>query len=178
MTISTLIGHIDKDAVSKSFRIRSEKFYAVPMSLLDADIRMLISEYMWKEPITGKVKVEGYLTRIPVYRGNELCFRAVNIEPASEESPVTNEVIIAGTLSKKMPYMVTKNGVEIQPMVITLSPSHTKQPLNVWTVAKDANARYWRSVEEGSELEDIHGYLKCKDNSYTIILKRPKKGGN
>lgn len=169
MIVSTLQGFITKQEVVSVMEREGEVFYSVTAQFRNVTIPVLISEFIWSADLFGAVIVSGYLTR----ENDEEMLRVTDIKVTQETAPPTNEVVISGVIRNKQPYIVGKNGLEVQVFHVTYALPGTHREMRVKVVAKDSAARYFKHIAIGTKVEDLHGYLKERNGKYEIVLMQP-----
>lgn len=160
-TVNTLIGTIPEQEIKLHHESKDEKFYIVKGNFNNAEMDIIVSEYVYDKSITGRVKVTCDIVskwlrspkaRLWVY------MKAYNIEKVDDATPETNDVVLDVVVASVREFRVTKNGEEILSMVGTCKGSHNREH-TLYLCAKCDMARRLKNIKEGEHLY-IRGYLK------------------
>lgn len=166
--VSVLIGEVVDGTPKDYFMVHDETFKTIRVAFLDAEIDVVISEYVAAESYDGKVKVTGYLAS-HVTRGSKpvFYFFANSIEETDADVPVTNEVNFSYNVTKVNKSKVNGRGIDILPLVVADYTSlQTTSVLYLCIRGKDA--RRLQNKPKGYTIEG-KGYLKQYRDIYEII---------
>lgn len=160
-TVNTLIGTIPEQEVKLHHESKDEKFYIVKGNFNNAEMDIIVSEYVYDKSTTGRVKVtcdvaskwiRAPKARLWVY------IKAYNIEKVDESMPETNTVTLDAVVASVHEFCVTENGEEVLSMVVTCKGSRNREH-TMYLCAKRNMARRLKNIKEGEHLY-VRGYLK------------------
>ncbi len=170
MIISTMRGYIAQDVkVKEIMTVNGEKFYSVPVSFARVRIPLLISEYLWNPSICGICDVRGYLTNATPK--HHTYFRVVDIR-CGVEMPLTNEMLITGTIANKKPYLIDEQGRETQEFIVSYVLPGVWRDMRVTVVAKDSAARFFHNADIKDPVKNLVCYLKRREGKYIVTLSK------
>lgn len=166
--ISKLIGEVVDGQPRDFVSINNEMFKAITVQFLDAQIDVVISEYVAVQQYSGKIEVTGYLAS-NVQKGTVPMFFvfANDIVSVPEDTPVTNKVQFKYKVTKVSKFKSNSRGVDLLPLVAADYTAHQTTSV-IYLCVRGLNARKLKDKKPGYYLTG-EGYLKQYRDIYEII---------
>lgn len=184
VSISTLVGIVPQQDKKDTLLVDGELFYKFNASFNGVHIPLVVSSFVWKDELFGKVIVKGYLDTTDAASSSKvraMHIYAHTIEVAPVDLPECNDIKLYARVTRRSEVFPTKQGVDIRRLVATQT-THTGKTVVLSIVAKKVAARAMGEYKVGDYLDCI-GHLRRFKNKYTVVCdtvpeKLLKEGSN